>query len=128
MRFARKRDTKKVARLFREIDEKLDPREIKDLIREKKVVVFHRRKKIAGAFSFALLGIAGILSMLYVRKLAVDRSLRGKGVGSLLLRKIKGFSIRRKALGFFLWSLARSKKFYQKNKLRGIGRVFWWWK
>ena len=125
MRFARERDAKKIAELFRGIDDKSDSREIQKLIREKQVVIFHERKKIAGAFSFALLGM-GLLSIIYIRKLAVEKKLRGRGIGSVALRKIKKFSTRQRAIGFFLWSRERAKNFYRKNRLRNLGRVFWW--
>ncbi len=125
MRFACKRDAKKIVELFRGIDNKSDSREIQKLIREKQVVIFHKRKRIAGAFSFALFGI-GLLSIIYIRKLVVEKKLRGRGVGSVALRKIKKFSGRQRAIGFFLWSRERAKKFYRKNRLRNFGRVFWW--
>lgn len=127
MRFARKRDAKKIVELFQGIDEKSDSREIQKLIREKQVVIFHERKKIAGAFSFALLGI-GLLSIIYIRKLAVEKKLRGRGIGSAALRKIKKFSGRQRTIGFFLWSRERAKNFYRKNRLKSLGRVFWWHK
>ena len=125
MRFARKRDAKKIAELFRGIDDKSDSQEIQKLIREKQVVIFHKRKKIAGAFSFALFGM-GLLSVIYIRKLVVEKKLRGRGVGSVALRKIKKFSARQRAIGFFLWSRERAKNFYRKNRLKSLGRVFWW--
>ena len=127
MRFARKADATRVAELFREINAETTESDIADLIQKRKVVVFRKKKKIAGAFSYAVLGV-GLLSFLFIRKLAVDKDLRGKGVGSLALRKIKKFSLRRKAFGFFLWSVTQAKGFYKKNRLKGVGRFFWWWR
>jgi N-acetylglutamate synthase-like GNAT family acetyltransferase len=127
MKFARKEDAARVAELFREINSKASKSDIEELIQKRKVVVFFKKKKIAGAFSFALFG-AGFLSFLYIRKLAVDKKLRGKGLGSVVLQRIKKFSLRQKAGGFFLWSITQAVGFYRKNRLSNLGRIFWWWK
>jgi N-acetylglutamate synthase-like GNAT family acetyltransferase len=127
MKFARKEDATRVAELFREINSKASKSDIEELIQKRKVLVFQKKKKIAGAFSYMLLG-AGILSFLYIRKLAVDKKLRGKGAGSAVLKNIKKFSLRQKTFGFFLWSLSHAVGFYRKNRLSNLGRIFWWWK
>ncbi len=125
MRFARKRDAKKVAKLFSEIDADFDLAELADLIGERKVVLLRDRKKTMGAFSFVKLGL-GIFTVLYIRKLVVARKFRGKGLGSKVLQKLRCFTRRKKANGFFLWALPKAKRFYQKNRLQNIGRLFWW--
>ena len=127
MKFARKEDATRVAELFREINSKASKSDIEELIQKRKVVIFQKKKKIAGAFSFALFG-AGLLSILYIRKLAVDKKLRGIGLGSAVLKSIKKFSLRQKTLGFFLWSVSQAAGFYRKNRLSNLGRIFWWWK
>ena len=123
--FAQKRDVKKVAGLFREIRSDIGVREIAELIRNKKIIVLKERKKFLGAFSFIQLGI-GLCSMVFIRKLVVAKKFRGKGLGSVVLRKLRSFTRRKKARGFLLWSLPQAKKFYKKNRLKNIGNIFWW--
>ena len=125
LHFARKRDAKKVAKLFREIDSKLDFRDLLSLIAEKKVVVLRDKKRMMGAFSFVKLGL-GLFSLLFIRKLVVDKSFRGRGLGTRVLLKLRVFARKKKAGGFLLWALPRAKKFYLKNKLKNFGRFFWW--
>jgi N-acetylglutamate synthase-like GNAT family acetyltransferase len=123
MKFARKQDVERVVQLFRDINNKIEKSKIESLIQDKKIVVFKKRKRIAGAFSFAILGFAGLI---FIRKLAVQKKIRGKGVGSFILRKIKKFSKRKKMQGFLLWARPNAVHFYRKNRLSRLGRFFWW--
>ncbi|MCF7836233.1 GNAT family N-acetyltransferase [Candidatus Gracilibacteria bacterium] len=125
LRFARKRDAKEVAKLFREIDSKFDWRDLIHLIGEKKVVVLRDKQKTLGAFSFIKIGL-GLFSLLYIRKLVVDKNFRGKGLGGKILRKLRVFTRKRKAGGFLLWALPPAKNFYRKNRLKSWWRFFWW--
>ncbi|MFH1546789.1 MAG: GNAT family N-acetyltransferase [Patescibacteria group bacterium] len=125
LHFARKRDAKKVAKLFREIDSKFDLRDLISLIAERKVVVLREKQKTLGAFSFVKLGL-GLFSLLYIHKLVVDKKFRGKGLGGKVLRKLRVFTRRKKARGFLLWALPPAKNFYRKNKLKNWWRFFWW--
>lgn len=125
MRFAKKRDVKKIAELFREINTASDTRDVADMVRDRRVVVLQEKKKFLGAFSFIKLGI-GIFSVFFIRKLIVDKKFRGKGLGSVVLKKLRSFTRKKHVRGFFLWSLSRAKKFYEKNRLQNVGRIFWW--
>jgi len=124
MRLAEKRDTKKVAHFFRELDPDLNLNELSNLIREKRVFVLRDRKKTLGAFSFAKIGF-GIFAILYIRKLVVGKKFRGRGLGGRVLKKLGGFTRRKKARGFFLWSRRPAENFYRKNKLKNWWRIFW---
>lgn len=126
MRLAQRRDTKKVAQLFRELDHNLSLKDLVDLIQNKRVVLFKKKQKTLGAFSFAKIGI-GIFTLLYVRKLVVDKEFRRRGLGGRMLKKLARFAHRRRADGFFLWSRASAKSFYRKNKLKSWWRIFWKW-
>jgi len=124
MRLAQRRDAKKVARLFRELDENLDWKSLLELIRENRVVLFKNKQKTLGAFSFAKIGL-GIFTLLYIRKLVVDKKFRGRGLGGRALKKLVAFARRKKADGFFLWSRQPAQNFYRKHKLKNWWRFFW---
>ncbi|MFH0776941.1 MAG: GNAT family N-acetyltransferase [Patescibacteria group bacterium] len=125
MHFAQKRDAKKVAQLFRELDSRLSKQDLLELIHEKRIVLLHQKNKTLGAFSFAKLGL-GIFTLLFIRKLVVDKKFRGRGLGGKVLQKLRDFTRRKKALGFLLWSRRAAKNFYLKNKLKNWWRFFWW--
>jgi GNAT superfamily N-acetyltransferase len=124
MRLAKKCDVKKVAHFFRELDSDLNLEELANLIREKRVFVLRDRKKTLGAFSFLKIGV-GIFTILYIRKLVIDKKFRGQGLGGRVLKKIYNFTRRKKARGFFLWSRRPAENFYRKNKLKNWWRFFW---
>ncbi len=124
MHLAEEADAPKVARLFRELDRDLSLGEIDDLIRDKRVVLLRKKKKTLGAFSFARIGL-GIFALLYIRKLVIDKKFRGQGLGGRALAKLRVFTRRKKAQGFFLWSRQSAKNFYLKNKLKNWWRFFW---
>lgn len=126
LKLAKRHDAKRVTRLFSSIDRDIRKKDVEDWIENEKVFVLKERKRVRGAFSFTVLGVLGLFGFLYIRKLAVDQKLRGKGVGSFLLEKIKRFSMRAGATAFFLFSLRRAMKFYEKNRLSGLWRFFWW--
>jgi len=63
---------------------------------------------------------------MYIRKLAVDKTFRKKGIGSFVLRQIKQLAQVKGLTAFFLFSLAKSQNFYRKNNLKNIWRLFWW--
>jgi len=126
MRFAKRKDAVRVTELFRELSNSLCKNDIEDLIKDKKVIIFKKKKNVTAAFSFVKIGILGILSFLYIRRFVVDRKFRGRGFGSLIIHKMKKFTRRKKAHGFFLWSRKPVIRFYRRNKLVGLWRVFWW--
>jgi len=92
-----------------------------------RVVFLKKKKKKIGAFAFFPLSVAGIFSVFFIRKLVIDPAHRRGGMGSALLSKIKIFTRRKKALGFFLFSLASARYFYRRNRLSNLfGRLFFW--
>jgi GNAT superfamily N-acetyltransferase len=126
LKLARRHDANRITRLFRSVDGKIRKREVEDWIEDKEVFVLKGKKRIRGAFSFMTLGILGVFGLMYVRKLAVEKQFRGRGIGTLLLGKIKTLSFRMGATAFFLFSLKKAIRFYEKNKLSGLGKLFWW--
>lgn len=123
---AKKHDAKKLRELFVEIDPEIKTEEVQELIKNKEIVVLKKKSKIKAAFSYAIFGIIGIFSFMYIRKIAVDQKSRGKGIGSFLLKKIKKFSTSNKVDFSFLYSLNNAVSFYKKNKLEKFGNIFWW--
>ena len=123
---AKKHDAKRLARLFSTISSSIPKSDILSWIKKDEVFVLKHKKKIKGAFSYATLGIAGLFGIIYIRKLAVSKDMRGKGVGSFLLRSVKQLSKKTGTALFFLFSLKQAIKFYEKNKLKRFGRFFWW--
>jgi hypothetical protein len=126
LKLAKRHDAKRVTRLFSSIDKDIQKKEVEGWIEDREVFVLKDRKRIKGAFSFMTMGILGIFGLMYVRKLAVEKQSRGNGLGSLLLDKIKSLSLKMGTAAFFLFSLKRAMRFYQKNKLNGLGKLFWW--
>ncbi len=126
LKLAKRHDAKRITHLFWSIDHGIRKKEVEDWIDDREVFVLKDKKRIKGAFSFMTLGILGLFGLMYVRKLAVDKKERGHGLGSLLLSKIKSLSLKMGATAFFLFSLEKAIQFYQKNKLNGLGRLFWW--
>lgn len=124
LRPAKKQDAQKVSQLLNEFGASLSSAELSDLIDKKQVVVLQKKKKTLGAFSFVKIGL-GIFTMLYIRKLVIDEKFRGQGLGSRVLKKMRGFARRKKTRGFFLWSIYSAKSFYRKNKLKHWWRIFW---
>jgi len=124
MRLARKRDAKKVAHFFRELDPKLNLDELTNLIHEKRVFVLREKQKTFGAFSFVKISL-GIFALIYIRRLVIGKKFRGRGLGGRVLKKIHNFTRRKKARGFFLWSRRPAANFYRKNKLKNWWRFFW---
>lgn len=126
IRSARKHDAKKVATLFADIDDKIKEKHIESLIEDKRVFVVKKKKKIKAAFAYSVLGLAGILSFMYIKKIAVSQDERGKGLGSFLLQHIQNKSKKKGITATFLYSLSHVKGFYKKNKLENWWRFFWW--
>jgi|GEM_PF-1876504 len=126
LKLARKHDAKRITRLFWSIDRGIQKKEVEDWIEDKEVFVLKDKKRIKGAFSVMTLGILGIFGLMYVRKLAIEKQSRGHGLGSVLLGKIKSLSLKMGAAAFFLISLQKAMRFYKKNKLSGLGKLFWW--
>ncbi|MBI5422337.1 GNAT family N-acetyltransferase [Candidatus Peregrinibacteria bacterium] len=123
---AKRHDASRVTRLFSSIDSSIQKRDVEGWIGNREVFVLKDRKKIKGAFSFATVGILGLFGFLYIRKLAIENKSRGHGMGSLLIAKIKSLSLKMGATAFFLFSLHKAIRFYEKNRLSGLGRLFWW--
>lgn len=126
LKLAKRHDADRITRLFSSVDQGIQKQKVGEWIGKREVFVLKDRKRIKGAFSYTGLGILGLFGILYIRKLAVERKSRGQGLGSLLLAKIKGLSIKMGAAAFFLFSLQRAIRFYKKNRLSGLGRLFWW--
>ena len=126
LKLAKKHDAKRITRLFSSIDQGIQRRDVEHWIKNEEVFVLKGRKRIKGAFSFMTLGILGLFGLMYIRKLAVDKESRGHGLGSLMLGRIKSLSLKMGATAFFLFSLERAMRFYKKNRLSGVGRLFWW--
>ena len=127
LKLAKKHDAKRIAKLFSEIDNKIQKKDILGLIKDRKIFVLKRKKRIKAAFSYVIFGIIGF-SVMYIKKLAVAKEWRKKGMGSLLISKIKWFARKMGLTAFFLFSLEKAKRFYEKNKLRHFWRFFWWMK
>ncbi|HCW32651.1 MAG: hypothetical protein UT55_C0004G0024 [Candidatus Peregrinibacteria bacterium GW2011_GWE2_39_6] len=125
LKLARSNDIKPVTRLFSAIG-KINHAEVGRLIDEKKVFVFKQKNRVKAAFSYSTLGIGGFFAVMYIRKLAVDKTFRKKGIGSFVLRQIKQLAQVKGLTAFFLFSLAKSQNFYRKNNLKNIWRLFWW--
>lgn len=123
---AKEHDVKKLYQLFRSINPEIETKEIQSLIQNQEVVVLKQKSKIKAAFAYTIYGIVGIFSFMYIRKIVVDKKLRGRGIGSLFLKKIKKFSVAKKVDFSFLYSLKKAVSFYKKNKLERIGNIFWW--
>ena len=126
LRKAKKHDVKGVARLFADINQGKSHQDVLKLIEKGEVFVLKRKKKVRAAFSFAVYGIIGLFSVMYVKRLAVDKKMRGKGMGKHMLSKIKQMNLRRGTSLFFLYSLKQAQKFYEKNKMNRLWRYFWW--
>lgn len=126
IRRAKKHDAKKLQKMLLAINPAIEPEEIEALIEEKQVMLLKKRKKIKAAFVYTIFGIAGIYTLMYVKKIVVDNQSRGKGVGSFLLEQIKTFSRAKKVNFNLLYSLKKATNFYKKNKLENWGRFFWW--
>ena len=126
LKLAKRHDAKRITRLFSFVDRDIKKKDVEGWIEDREVFVLKERKQIKGAFSYTALGILGIFGFLYIRKLAVDRESRGQGLGSLLLASIKKLTLRMGATAFFLFSLQKAIRFYKKNRLNGLGRLFWW--
>ncbi len=126
LKMAKKHDTNRVLSLFASVDSDLQRRDVEGWIGNREVFVLKDKKRIRGAFSFTALGVMGLFGILYIRKLAVEQTSRRMGIGSLLISKIKGLSLKMGTAAFFLFSLQKAIRFYEKNKLNGLGRLFWW--
>ncbi len=128
LRAARRADKRKITKLLAELDADLTEEQIGHLIESRRVMVLKGKQKkgISAVFTYTVLGLVGIFSLLYVHQIAVDKNLRKRGVGSLVLGKIKDFARQRGDTGFFLWSRRFVRGFYTKNRLSGLGRLFWW--
>lgn len=126
IQLANKKDASSVARLFAGVGRRITRHKIRRLIKEKKVFVVRDKTRIRAAFSYTVFGIAGFFALMYIHKLAVAPEWHGKGLGTFLISYIKSLSLRAGATAFFLFSLKKAKGFYEKNRLSGIGRLFWW--
>lgn len=123
---AKKYDAERITRLFSSINQDVAENDVMDWIKKKEVFVLKDKKKIKAAFSYAVFGIAGLFGIMYIRKLAVSKDMRGKGVGSYMISNIKQVAKKTGALLFFLFSLEKAMTFYEKNKLKRFWRFFWW--
>lgn len=127
LKSAKYSDRRSVKRLFSRINRNIKTEEIEDLIADKKVFVLKdRKKRVKAAFSYTVFTIAGFFIFVYISRIAVDPNLEGQGIGSFLLSQIRSKSLKIGATAVFLYSVSRAKKFYEKNKLNGFWRIFWW--
>lgn len=129
---AKEHDTKKVVQLFSDVDKNVTKDDVKGLIKREQILVLKENKKIKAAVSYFILGL-GIGSLLYVRKLAVSKENRGKGIGSHFLDRIKDHAEKKRHKGFFLCcSKEKARSFYVRNKLKAFlalgGFTWFWWK
>lgn len=123
---AKKHDIKFIVKLFRRINPKKREDDLHSLVENKRVFVLKDKKKIKAAFSYTVIGIAGIFAIMYISKLAVVPELQGRGIGTFMLSQIKQVAIKAGISAFFLISVEKSKEFYKKNNLQNIWRIFWW--
>ncbi len=123
---AKKENAKKIALLFSTINGKFSEKKAKRLIENRKIVVLKRKKKIVAAVSYTVISFLGIFAIMYISKIAVLPELRGEGLGSLILSRMRIFNLRAGMIAFFLFSVKKAKRFYEKNNLKGLGRLFWW--
>lgn len=100
---------------------------MREHIREQRVVVARAGGRIRAAFLFAVIGVSGIASVLYIRRLVVARHARGAGIGSRMLARIKHFTHRRDADGFFLFAKPTVARFYERNRLTSLFSFLFWW-
>lgn len=125
LKLAQISDAKKVSKIFSQITNKPAEKVI-DLIKEKRVMVLKDKKKIKAAFSFTIFSLTGLFTYMYIQKLGVAPEFNGRGVGSLLLTRIKLLNMKLGITALFLFSVSTAQNFYKKNKLSFISRLFWW--
>jgi len=123
---ARPRDAKRVAHLLSNVSDEKPVKDVKRLIRERRVLVLKSNKKIKGAVSFTILGVLGFFAFMWVNKIAIDPEFRGQGMGTTLMILLKRYTLSMGVAGFMLYSLERAKNFYAKCSLSGAWRIFWW--
>ena len=127
LKLARRHDVKPVVKLFSLINNKINPKEIREMIENKKVYVLKgRKKKVLAAFSYTIIGIIGFFAIMYIGNLAVSPESHGRGIGTFLLSRIKLICSRAGVTAFCLFSVYKVKRFYERNQLNGIWRFFWW--
>ncbi|MBU0727340.1 GNAT family N-acetyltransferase [Patescibacteria group bacterium] len=63
---------------------------------------------------------------MYIHKISVVPEMQGRGLGSVLLSRVKLRSIKIGVTAFILYSFKNVAEFYKKNKLNNIWRFFWW--
>jgi N-acetylglutamate synthase-like GNAT family acetyltransferase len=118
-------DLKCVTRLLTAVDPDKEEK-IKEVIKKGKIYVLKDKKKIWAAVSYSVIGILGIFSIMYIHRISVMPDLQGKGIGSILLSRMKLRSIKIGATACILYSLKQAQNFYKKNKLKNIWRFFYW--
>ena len=121
-------DAHHVAKLFSYIDGKIDKEKVREWIRSGRVYVLKHKdnKKVKAAFSYSIIGIVGVFSLMYVSKISVMPDIQGQGIGTFLMSRIKSRSTRIGVTAIFLYSMKHAKNFYKKNNLNNIWRFFWW--
>ena len=122
---AKKKDVKNVARLFSMISQKIDHKTLVGQIKDKKIYILKHKKRIAAAFSYSLIGIAGFFAVMYISKFAVDPEFQRQGLGAYLLSRIRKVGLKAGAGAILLYSIKTAKRFYEKNKLNKLWRFFW---
>ncbi|MFT7184357.1 MAG: GNAT superfamily N-acetyltransferase [Oceanicoccus sp.] len=123
---AKPREAKEIARLLSDVSDEKPVKNVKSLIKEKRVLVLKKNKKIRGAVSFTVFGFVGFVTFLWIDKLAIDPQFRGQGTGTVLLSLLKRYAASLGAVGFALFSLEKAKRFYVKSSLSNVWRFFWW--
>ncbi len=127
---AKSHDTKKLTELFDEItnglDQKLTEKDVKNFIEKKRVFVLKKRKNVKAAFIYTIIGITGIFSIMWLKRLAVNKDERGNGLGTYLLNKIKSFSNKKGFNMGILHGIKKARNFYKKNNLNNFLVWFWW--
>lgn len=125
---AKKHDLKNIMKLFSNVGYNVPGKKrIQRWIDKGKIYVLKDNKKVRGAFAYSVIGVLGLFSLMYIHKISIDPLLQGRGLGSLVLTKIKLRSIKIGATALILFSLKSVVSFYKKNKLNKIfWRYFWW--
>jgi hypothetical protein len=123
---AKPREASQVAKLLSDVSDEKPVHDVKGLIKDRRILVLKKNKKIKGAVSFTVYGVIGFVALMWVNKIAIDPNFRGEGLGSTLLILLKRYSLSLGAFGFALFSLEKAKNFYAKSSLSGVWRIFWW--
>ena len=124
---ARLADLKSVRKLFSYINHNIKKEEVEEMIDNRKVFVLKDgKKRIKAAFAYNIYTVAGLFTIMYIKKLSVHPTLKGKGIGRFLLEHIKEEGVKIGATLLFLYSVKQAYGFYKKSQMKNLWRFFWW--